>query len=111
MYNNSEQIQHPNLNTVNLDASYYRIWNIMDIFKLPINIEDSFQLGNIRNLIEYCDFTGLHWNERFVYPWAFVGMSLKNKNMFLDEEVISKYGSWTKFLEKTDYRSDKIYYF
>lgn len=103
----------PRLDTPSRQKSYSKLWSLLGITK-ETKVKRLDYFGNERTCAQYSTFCGLNWEQRIVNPHAPVGMAKKKpKNKFSNfeaerypfetEEVVAKFGSWTEFLEITDY--------
>lgn len=102
-------------------VSLQRLWTILGFPKSGSSGDEDgvhmgvWGLGGARSLEHYRWLCGVDWLERVVYPHSKVGMCLgrevdggaEGNQMFDAEDVISRYGSWTEFWERTDYDPSK----
>jgi len=105
-------------------AARKRVWALMGI--LPADQSRSvslgrFGLGDARTIQQYMEHCGIDWIGRRALAHAFVGMAhdpdqdiddaMDDVPAFNDGEVITKYGSWARFLDETGYRPDAVVYY
>lgn len=114
------------------DAAYMRAWTLLAITPDSHIDLGAYGTGTTRSLADYARRSGIDWFRRRVAAHALVGMwptpaffatpplsgasetpardeKAKIDGMrapFEDREVVSKYGSWARFLDETDYRPD-----